>query len=97
MGISEMIDVLTAYRDGKEVECKGKSHSAVCWGHVPSPKWDFSQCDYRVLPEPLVIYKIKFSNGSLSVLNYECYTQVTDALARHCGEGKVVKFVEEVG
>lgn len=49
----EIIAVVTAHRDGKAIQWKGKNVSAGNWvDNVKEPAWDFMCNDYRVKPEP---------------------------------------------
>ncbi|MCQ2058694.1 MAG: hypothetical protein MJY71_02555 [Bacteroidaceae bacterium] len=44
-----MIDVMQAYKEGKEIEfrnCRGK------WTSVGTPAWDWGDHEYRIKPEP---------------------------------------------
>ena len=48
--IAEMIAVMQAYEDGKEIEY----YSEVCseWKKATTPAWNWYTTDYRVKPEP---------------------------------------------
>jgi len=50
MKIGEMIDVLEAYRDGKEIE--GRRFNNDVWEKCDLPAWCFSEFNYRIKPEP---------------------------------------------
>lgn len=50
--IDEMIAVMTAYKNGKEIECKCKNMPCADWFTIEKPSWDWSCCDYRVKQEP---------------------------------------------
>lgn len=62
MTVDQMIEVLTAYKAGKKIEVKG--HDGVKWHNTPKPAWDFVECDYRVKPEPKVLWVNEYKNGS---------------------------------
>ena len=49
----EIIAVVTAHRDGAEVEYQ--SHGGK-WRSVNPPLWEFAACNYRVKPEPPTCY-----------------------------------------
>ena len=73
MTIDEMISVLTAAKDGKAIQTKVTEG----WVDAPNPKWCFDCCDYRIRPEPKVIWVNEYEN-SLSAhhtkeraMNYE--------------------------
>lgn len=43
-------EVMLAYADGKEIECRYRKNSV--WMEVNSPAWDFSDYFYRIKPQP---------------------------------------------
>lgn len=47
---AEMIAVMQAYEDGKEIEFYHNGYSK--WRKSPDPTWDWYRNDYRVKPEP---------------------------------------------
>lgn len=52
--LQHMIDVMTAYRDGKEIEIASRNsneHERE-WRHINEPVWDWLNYIYRVKPEP---------------------------------------------
>jgi len=50
--IQYMIDVMTAFRDGKRVECWSR-HGDDRWGKIlQGHQFDWSSLDYRIAPEP---------------------------------------------
>ena len=53
MEIDNMIEVLTAYKQGKTIQVRNQSE---IWLDTDSPKWSFDCCDYRVKPEPREFY-----------------------------------------
>lgn len=46
----EMIAVIQAAKDGKQIQCRDKIHKQ--WCDSLSPVWDFHTYDCRVKPEP---------------------------------------------
>jgi len=62
----EIIDVVTAFRDGKKIQHKDKRDRSLNhnWRICDVPNWDFYNNDYRVAPEPKVIWVHEFSDGS---------------------------------
>jgi len=46
----EMIAVMQAYIDGKQIEYKDKKSNQ--WLDTQSPVWDWFDCDYRIKPAP---------------------------------------------
>jgi hypothetical protein len=59
MNNQEMIDVIQAHSDGKEIQkkCKRSATGIQEWSRcVNPPAWQFTDCDYRVKPEPPHFY-----------------------------------------
>lgn len=53
MTIDEMIEVLEAYKNGKEIEYCDKFISSISgWNIVENPIWDFGNFNYRVKKAP---------------------------------------------
>lgn len=53
----EIVDVVTAYQEGHEIECKSKNRRDAEWIGIFEPYWDFGDFDYRVRPTfPEYIY-----------------------------------------
>ena len=53
----EIIDVVTAFRDGKAIECIFKIGSDPIWGSLsPQHEFDFSRFNYRVKPKPMELW-----------------------------------------
>lgn len=47
----QMIEVIQAAKDGKQIQCKSK-YGAAKFVDIDNPAFDFQGCDYRVKPEP---------------------------------------------
>ena len=47
----EIIDVVTAFANGKEIECRRQNKSEM-WFPVLDPEWNFEVYEYRVKPKP---------------------------------------------
>lgn len=45
----EMIDVIQAYKDGKQIESKSKDYNL--WAPADFPSWDFAVREYRIKPK----------------------------------------------
>lgn len=64
MTIDEMIAVLTHAKNGGKVQCR--NHYGKEWHDCDDhrkPEWNFSSCDYRAKPEPLVVYAEIVADG----------------------------------
>ena len=64
MTIDEMIAVLTHAKNGGKVQAR--NHYDTEWLDFEEgckPRWHFTSCDYRVKPDPLVIYAEIVADG----------------------------------
>lgn len=52
--INHMIDVMSAYRDGFDIEYRHEDKNI--WNTVNEPTWDWSKYVYRVKPKPRTFY-----------------------------------------
>ncbi len=60
----EMIEVITAFKEGKTIQVKSFDCQWVdCSGNKPN--WNFGERKYRVKPEPREFYLALNSNGSV--------------------------------
>ena len=62
MTVDQMIEVLTAYKAGKKIQMHWRGKWDDCGPHEPD--WDFQQFNYRVKPEPKVIWVNEYADGS---------------------------------
>ncbi len=99
----EMIAVIEAERNGKQLEVRRtrSAPDAPWWPRgLNAPTFNFSDFEYRVKKEPLVVYSIvNGSNALVSTYLYECAAD--EALGRLAIIGVVppyrkVKFVEQL-
>lgn len=56
MTIQEKIEVMQAFADGKQIQFKPKTYEHD-WIDSKNPDWDWLDKDYRIKPEPEVIYR----------------------------------------
>lgn len=59
----QIIEVVTAFKNGKKIESKFKDYSEAVWNDAPNPYWDFSDKDYRVKPEPMELWVNVYDDG----------------------------------
>jgi len=52
MTTKEMIAVMQAFEDGKQIEYKYHGIENAPWEYVEKPEWNWYGCDYRVTHEP---------------------------------------------
>ncbi|MCQ2086504.1 MAG: hypothetical protein MJZ37_00310 [Bacilli bacterium] len=48
----EKITVMTAYEEGKKIECKSRDCNWAEWILPQEPAWNWAECDYRIKEEP---------------------------------------------
>lgn len=58
MTTQEMIEVLTAYQNGAEIECSKKGGNNY-WYFASEPDWDFNTTNYRVKSKPIYSFDNK--------------------------------------
>ena len=56
--INEMLEILTAYKEGKEIELYGESKQE--WVVILNPLWDFSNKIYRIKPDQKIKKLVPF-------------------------------------
>lgn len=55
----EMIAVIQAHKDGKEIEFRDQRFTEFKeWVQCREPHWNFRDCTYRIKPEPLVLWAV---------------------------------------
>lgn len=52
MTTQEMIAVITAFEQGKKIECIDKYLEEDVWEKVNNPSWNFNQYNFRIVEEP---------------------------------------------
>jgi len=82
----EIIAVVTAHRDGAEVEYH--SHGGK-WRSVNSPLWEFAACNYRVKPEPITCWANFYPSG-------EFYSFKTKAEADEAATNRRIRCVKMI-
>jgi len=86
----EIIAVVTAHRDGADVE--HQAHGGQ-WRFTGSPLWEFGVCDYRVKPAPFVCWANFYSTGDPI---FHPTREEADAIAMQ-GRIRCVKMIEAEG
>ena len=89
----EMIKVIQAHKDGKRIQCKLRRRESE-WGDSLNPSWDFPNHDYRIKPDPLVVWVNEYEDGALSP--YQTKDEALGAARRYAISCKraAVKMVE---
>lgn len=98
----EMIAVIAAHRDGKKVQCQVKNHADwYDYHNGDEPQWDFNSFDYRIKPDPLVLWGLYKPDGSFYG-TYRTLESAQDDKKYHdlrypqCDHLTLKKFVEVV-
>lgn len=52
MTTQEMIAVLSAFEQGKKIECTSKTYPEVGWNPATKPIWNFDEYIYKIVEEP---------------------------------------------
>ena len=99
MTINEMILVLQAFKDGKQIQGRAPG-SKLPWStlHI-DPSWDFSRNEYRVEPKPLVIYANVYQDSEGECIGQTVSVNREYVLESDCSSSVVrrgAKFVEVV-
>lgn len=58
----QIIEVVTAFKNGKKIEFKNPTIGT--WWEARHPRWNFYHYDYRVKPEPMELWVNVYDDGS---------------------------------
>lgn len=61
----QKIDVFTAHIKGKTVQYRAIGANPAKWYDIDRPSWDFQASEYRVKPEPKILWKVIFRDKSV--------------------------------
>lgn len=87
----EMIKVIQAHKNGKRIQCKLRRRESE-WGDSLNPSWDFPNHEYRIKPEPLVIWVNVLKDGN--AVTWETKEQALSTAGGGYYERIAVKMVE---
>jgi hypothetical protein len=83
----EMIAVITHHKNGGKVEYK--DHGAETWNKLlTEPLWNFARHDYRIKPEPMVIF------AEVSYITGQVLRTSTTLLLHENDNTTIKKFIE---
>lgn len=86
----EKIAVMQAFEDGKEVELEG----SIQWLPANNPNWNWAETNYRVKPEPMVLYVNIYDDGERHTYKNESHAI---KMYDHREKGRAaVKFIESI-
>jgi len=86
--LKEKISIMQAFEDGKEIE----TEFSTGWLPAYEPCWNWNEHNYRVKPEPRVVY----INVGDEIDYITAYSDI-DKARRNCSNNcKVVQFIEAV-
>lgn len=95
MTTQEMIEVLTAYQIGREIQCRILDSDSAWIVCGPDPVWNFGVYEYRVSREPRVFFVVDYGVGVHSGLITSREQAVS--LGNDCGKPyDIVQLVEVV-
>ena len=84
MTLQEMINVIQAYKDGKQIESKIKAYDL--WVPVDIPSWNFAVQDYRIKPKQTKeLYKyLLYSNTKDPYYESPRFYESLDDITKDC-------------
>ena len=86
------IAVMQAYVDGKDIETRVLDDTASKWHRMTNLIWNWYEKDYRIKPEPKIIYVNEYEYKDKSV-GYTVYTKESTAKLRADQDAKDAKAV----
>lgn len=67
---AELLPIITAFAEGKSVECRGKAGGE--WERMDDPRWT-DACDYRIAKSPSELWIVSWPGSpTISVWKTEC-------------------------
>lgn len=103
MKTEQMIAVMQAFADGKEIQGRHKTQMAEAdWLNITAPVWDWAYCEYRVKPKEPRVFYLAVATPANSVHKSGYYEAVPLATYEDCKQDHVsrgweyIKVVEEL-
>lgn len=97
----EMIAVIQAHKEGKQIQKRAKSFSQNGWYAVSLDGFNFNLYEYRIKPDPQVIYVVRTGESQLHITTTSTKEAAAEVATRwnrgrssECYE--VVEFVEKM-
>jgi hypothetical protein len=87
----EMIAVIAHHKNGGNVQGKGINTDK--WSDIEDPLWEFSISDYRIKPEPLVLWAAFYPDGGLQAVRTS-ESALIKFFGNDLSETTIKKFVE---
>jgi hypothetical protein len=85
----EMIAVIQAHKDGKKLEFRDQRFTEFKeWVQCLEPHWNFKDCDYRIKPEPMVIF------AEVSYITGQVFRASIEPMFHHGNNTTIKKFIE---
>lgn len=96
--IEEMIRVMAASQEGKAIQGRS-THAAqkdpnTPWEDLPIPLWNWQATQYRIKPEPHVLWVLRDDHGRFGGVFLEKSKAAEQA--EYVENAKIVKYVEEL-
>ena len=89
----EMIAVIAHHRDGGKVEYMGRGDKTWTRVYNDNPCWNFASHDYRIKPEPLVLWLVMYENGSRHSI-FDAESHAID-MQKLIANSTIKKFIEQ--
>lgn len=87
----EIIAVVKAHKEGKAIQFRLHG-SREAWRVAHFPTWSFEGVEYRVKPEPLVCWVVRYDDGSIGYPVFATEKHAQDVAISN--QGVAVKMVE---
>jgi hypothetical protein len=92
----EMIAVIQAHKDGKQIQIR--QYCGKVWADSFCPRWNFEDCVYRVKPEPRVRWHGEWTSGDGRLVTGQAGFDTAEQLKDHFNADRFpirpVKFIE---
>lgn len=88
----EMIAVIEHHKNGGKVEARNRDLPT--WSVVAHPSWNFDDCEFRVKPEPLVLWAIHHGKDMIVCSDNESYVNREFEKTKELKGYTLKKFVE---
>ena len=87
-------EVMLAYLEGMTIQAKSKAYSEEPWRDVANPLWNWTIVDFRVKPEPQVMYAVTYQLPDGTIGELLSYNEGYVALPTGATYIKTTKYTE---
>lgn len=89
----EMIEVIQAHKDGKEIEAKNKLFDSAMWVTINVSDFDFFSYEYRVKPKEIEAWYLEGANGQYWV--FEDYKRAYNFAEINYIPNKIIRLIPD--